>query len=150
MLVDVGTSEELLLESFRSRRFSLFIGVDAKVSIWIDVLALNLWVWRVNRFNHNGRCSEPVMQQQVNVLMSQNAAFEAQLVGQQIIAQGFAEFHGALTIVLSGSQAPMWRMFVNPKGLGKLPVFSGREEHFHVWARSRTTCLMCAQMCMEF
>ena len=71
-------------------------------------------------------------QQQVNALMSQNAALEAQLVSQQNIAQGLAELPGAITTVLSRSQAPMRRMFVDPKGLGKPPVFSGREEHFYV------------------
>ena len=72
------------------------------------------------------------MQQQVNALMSQNAAFEAQLVSQQSIAQGLAELPAAITTVLSRSQAPMRRMPVDPKGLGKPPVFSGREEHFYV------------------
>ena len=47
----------LLLESFRSRRFSLLAGLDAKVTIWIDPLTLNPWLWRANRLNHNGRCS---------------------------------------------------------------------------------------------
>ena len=74
-------------------------------------------------------------QQQVNALMSQNAALEAQLVSQQNIAQGIAELPGAITTVLSRSQAPMRRMLVDPKGLGKPPVFSGREEHFWVWTK---------------
>ena len=26
-------------------------------------------------------------------------------------------------------------MLVDPKGLGKPPVFSGREEHFYVWTK---------------
>ena len=64
------------------------------------------------------------LQQQVNALMSQNAALEAQLVSQQNIAQGLAELPGAITTVLSRSQAPMRRMLVDPKGLGKPPVFS--------------------------
>ena len=46
-----------LLESFRSRRFSLLAGLDAKVTIWIDLSTLNPWLWRANRLNHNGRCS---------------------------------------------------------------------------------------------
>ena len=75
------------------------------------------------------------LQQQMNALMSQNAALEAQLVSQQDIAQGLAELPGAITTVLSRSQAPMRRMLVNPKGLGKPPVFSGREEHFYVWTK---------------
>ena len=62
------------------------------------------------------------LQQQVNALMSQNAALEAQLVSQQNIAQGLAELPGAM-------------MLVDPKGLGKPPVFSGREEHFYVWTK---------------
>ena len=74
------------------------------------------------------------LQQQVNALMSQNAALEAQLVGQQN-AQGLAELPGAITTVLSRSKAPMRRMLVDPKGLGKPPVFSGREEHFYVWTK---------------
>ena len=42
---------------------------------------------------------------------------------------------GAITTVLSRSQAPTRRMLVDPKGLGKPPVFSGREEHFYVWTK---------------
>ena len=75
------------------------------------------------------------VQQQVNALMSQNAALEAQLVSQQNIAQGLAELPGAITTVLSRSQAPMRRMLVDATGLGKPPVFSGREEHFYVWTK---------------
>ena len=71
----------------------------------------------------------------MNALMSQNAALEAQLVSQQIIAQGLAELAGGITTVLSRSQAPMRRMLVDPKGLGKPPVFSGREEHFYAWTK---------------
>ena len=70
------------------------------------------------------------LQQQVNALMSHNAALEAQLVSQQNIAQGPAELLAAITTVLSRSQAPMRRMLVDPKGFGKPPVFSGIEEHF--------------------
>ena len=66
--------------------------------------------------------------QQVNVLMSQKAALEAQLVSQQNIAQGLAELPGAITTVLDRSQAPTRRMLVDPKGLGKPPVFSRRED----------------------
>ena len=58
------------------------------------------------------------LQQQMNALMSQNAALEAQLVSQQNIAQGLAELPGAITTVLSRSQAPLRRMLVDPKGLG--------------------------------
>ena len=76
------------------------------------------------------------LQQQVNALMSQNAALEAQLVGQQNTAQGLAELLGAITTVPSRSQAPMRRMLVDPEGLGKPPVFSGREEHFYVWTKN--------------
>ena len=67
--------------------------------------------------------------------MSQNAALEAQLVSQQNIVQGLVELLGAITTLLSRSQAPMRRMLVDPKGLGKPPVFSGREEHFHLWTK---------------
>ena len=75
------------------------------------------------------------LQQQVNALMSQNAALEAQLVGQQNIAQGLAELPGAITTVLNRAQAPTRRMLVDQKGLGKPPVFSGTEEDFYVWAK---------------
>ena len=71
----------------------------------------------------------------MNALMSQNAALEAQFVSQQNIAQGLAELPGAITTVLSRSQAPMRRILVDPKGLGKPPVFPGREEHFYVWTK---------------
>ena len=77
----------------------------------------------------------PALQQQVNALMSQNAALEAQLISQQNIAQGLAELSGAITTVLSRSQAPTRRMLVGPKGLGKPSMFSGREEDFYVWTK---------------
>ena len=66
--------------------------------------------------------------------MNQNAAFEAELRGQQNIAQGLAELPGAITTMLNLSQATR-RMLVDPKGLGKPPMFSGREEDFDVWAK---------------
>ena len=75
------------------------------------------------------------LQQQVNALMIQNAALEAQLLGSQNIAQGLAELLGAITTVLNRSQAPTRTMLVDPKGLGKPPVFSGREEDSYVWAK---------------
>ena len=75
------------------------------------------------------------LQQQVNALMSQNAALEAQLISQQNIAQGLAELPGAIKTVLNRSQAPTRRMLVDPKGLGKPPVFWGREEHYYVWTK---------------
>ena len=75
------------------------------------------------------------LQQQVKALMSQNTVLEAQLIRQQNIAQGLAELPGAITTVLSRSQAPTRRMLVDPKGLGKPPMFSGREEDFYVWAK---------------
>ena len=59
------------------------------------------------------------LQQQVRALMNQNAAFEAELRGQQNIARGLAELPGAITTVLHRSQAPTRRMLVDPKGLGK-------------------------------
>ena len=65
----------------------------------------------------------------------QNAALEAQLISQQNIAQGLAELPGAITTVLGRSQAPTRRMLVDPKGLGKPPMFSGREEHFYAWTK---------------
>ena len=57
--------------------------------------------------------------QQVNALMAQNATLEAQLRGQQIIAQGLAELPGATTTVMNRAQAPTKRMLVDQKGLGK-------------------------------
>ena len=68
-------------------------------------------------------------------MTNQNAAFEAQLISQQNLAQGLAELPGAITTVLSRSQAPTRRMLVDPKRLGKPPMFSGREEHFYVWTK---------------
>ena len=61
-----------------------------------------------------------------------NAALEAQLISRQNVAQGLAELPGPITTVLSRSQVPTRRMLVDPKGSGKPPVFSGREEHFYV------------------
>ena len=75
------------------------------------------------------------LQQQVNALTAQNAALEAQSRGQQNIAQGLAELAGAITTVLNRAQAPTRRMLVDQKGLGKPPVFSGREEDFFVWPK---------------
>ena len=73
------------------------------------------------------------LQQQVNALTAQNATLEAQLRGQQNIAQGLAELLGAITTVLNRAQAPTRRMLADQKGLGKPPIFSGREEDFYVW-----------------
>ena len=81
------------------------------------------------------------LQQQVNAQMSQNAALEAQLFNQQNIAPGLAELLGAITTVLSRSQASTRRMLVDPKGLGKPPMFSGREEDFHVWTKKIENCV---------
>ena len=67
--------------------------------------------------------------------MSQDAALEAQLRGQQNIGQGLAELPGAITTVLNRAQAPTRRMLVDPKGLGEPPMFSGIEEHFNVWTK---------------
>ena len=60
----------------------------------------------------------------------------AQLRGQQNIAQGLAELPEAITTVLSRAQAPTRRMLVDQKGLGKPPLFPGREEDFYVWAKN--------------
>ena len=54
------------------------------------------------------------LQQQVRALMNQNAAFEAELGGQQNIARGLAVLPGAITKVLHRSQAPTRRMLVDP------------------------------------
>ena len=75
------------------------------------------------------------LQQQVSALTNHHAALEAQLRGQQNIAQRLAELPGAITTVLNRAQAPTRRMLVDPTGLGKPPVFSGREEDFYVWAK---------------
>ena len=76
------------------------------------------------------------LQQQVNAWMSQSAALEAQFISQQNIAQGLAELPGTITTVLRRSQAPTRRMLVDPKGLGKPPMFSRiEEEHFYVWTK---------------
>ena len=56
----------------------------------------------------------------MNALMSQNAALEAQLISQQNIAQGLAELLGAITTVLSRSQASTRRMLVDPKAANVL------------------------------
>ena len=53
----------------------------------------------------------------------------------------FAELPGAITTVLSRSQAPTRRMLVDPKGLGTPPVFSGREEDFYVWTKKVENCV---------
>ena len=45
------------------------------------------------------------LQQQVSALTNQNAPLEAQLRGQQNIAQGLAELPGAITTVLKRAQA---------------------------------------------
>ena len=58
----------------------------------------------------------------------------SQLRGKQNIAQGLAELLGAITTVLN-REAPTRRTLVDQKGLGKPPVFSGREEGFYVWAK---------------
>ena len=75
------------------------------------------------------------LQQQVNALMAQNATLEAQLPGQQNIAQGLAELPRAISTMLNRAPALTRRILVDSKGLGKPPVFSGREEDFYVWAK---------------
>ena len=91
------------------------------------------------------------LQQQVNALMSQNGALEAQLVSQQNIAQGLAELPRAITTVLSLSQAPMRSMLVDPKGLGKPRQCSQAEKNISTCGprRSRTMCLVFFQMRVE-
>ena len=37
--------------------------------------------------------------------------------------------------MLSRSQAPTRRMLVDPKGLGKPPMFSGKGERIYVWSK---------------
>ena len=93
-----------------------------------------------------------VLQQRVNALMSQNAALEAQLVGQQNIAQGLAELPGAITTVLSRSQAPMRRMLVDPKRLGTAASVPRQRRTLLRGGprRSRTTCLVCSKCAWSF
>ena len=86
------------------------------------------------------------LQQQVNALMSQNAALEAQLIRQQNIAQALAELPGAITAVLSRSQALVRRMLVDPKGLGKAANVLRQRKNISTCGqrRWRTTCLVCS------
>ena len=49
--------------------------------------------------------------------------------------KGLEELLGAITTVLNRAQKPTRGMLVDQKGLGKPPVFSGREEDFYVWAK---------------
>ena len=81
------------------------------------------------------------LQQQVNALMSQNAALEAQLVSQQNIAQGLAELPGAFT---STDEKDACRS----ERLRKPPVFSGREEHSYVWTK-KVENYVCSRTCVE-
>ena len=74
------------------------------------------------------------LQQQVNVLVSQNAALEAQSIS-------LAEMAGATTTVLSRSQAPLRRILVGPNGLGKPPMLVDREEDFNVWIKKIMNCV---------
>ena len=68
-------------------------------------------------------------------MTNQNVALEAQLGGQQNTAQGLAELPGAVTTASNRAQASTRSLLVDQKGLGKPPVFSGREEDFYVWAK---------------
>ena len=63
------------------------------------------------------------LQQQVSALTNQNATLEAQLRGQQNIAQGLAELLGAITTVLNRAQAPTRRTLVD-----QLSLFGGSVE----------------------
>ena len=48
---------------------------------------------------------------------------------------------GAITTVQNRAQVPTRRTLVDQKGLGKPPLFSGKEEDVYVWAKKlRTTC----------
>ena len=52
------------------------------------------------------------------------------------IAHGRVELPGANTTVLNRAQAPTRRrMLAEQRGLGKPPVFSGREEDFYLWTK---------------
>ena len=129
---------------------SLLVDVETQFVPWLLVVTRS---HKLDRFLDPEPCSGersdsvPVedavraLQQQVNALMSQNAALEAQLISQQNIAQGLTELPGAITTVLSRSQAPTKRMLVDPKGLGKPPMFSGREEDFYVWTKKIENCV---------
>ena len=75
------------------------------------------------------------LQQQVSALSAQNAALEMELRRHKNVAQGLAELPGAITTMLNRAPAPTRRMLVDSKGLGKPPVFSGREEDFYVLAK---------------
>ena len=70
-------------------------------------------------------------------MSAQNAALELELRSQKNIAQGLAELPEAITTMLNRVPAPTRRMLVDSRGMGKPPVFSGREEDFHVWAKKK-------------
>ena len=65
------------------------------------------------------------LQQQVNALQNHDAALvETQLRSQLTIGQGLQDLP---TTVLNRAQAPTRIMLVDQNGLGKPPVFSGKE-----------------------
>ena len=122
----MGNSLPSLWNEWEARRNewgnSLLVDVETQFVPWLLVVITN---WTLNLGNgvrtDSITMKEAVraLQQQANALMSRNAALEAQLISQQNIAQGLAELPGASTTVLSRSQAPMRRMLVDRKGLGK-------------------------------
>ena len=81
------------------------------------------------------------LQQQVSALQSQDGALGTQLRSPLRIAQIHVELPGENTTVLNRAQAPTGRMLVDQKDLGKPPVFSGKEEDFHLWAKNVEKCV---------
>ena len=77
-------------------------------------------LWRAIRLGpRNGRCSASVATAGECVDELRMLTLEAQLRGQQNIAQSLAELPGAITTVLNRAQAPTRRMLVDQKGVGK-------------------------------
>ena len=81
------------------------------------------------------------LQQQVSARQSQDAALATQLRSPLKIAQSHGQLPGANTTVLNRAQAPTGRMLVDQTSVGKSPVFSGKEEDFHVCAKKVENCV---------
>ena len=113
-------------------------------------LDLNPWLWRANRLI-TMEDAVRALQQQVNALMSQNAALEAQLISQQKIAQGLAELPGAITTVLSRSQSTNEKECLSTRKAKESRQCSQAEKNIFTCGprRSRTTCLSCSRTCVE-
>ena len=78
------------------------------------------------------------LQTQVEALHAQNATLHAELVRQPAVQPTIQQIAESLPTAIAtalGRTRPERRTLIDVKGLGKPPVFWGKEEDFYVWAK---------------